>query len=464
MLALPLITLIYDHSFWKKMYVNWKNNKWNYNAIRYFWIPCLFLFLAGLNKLFNGHELRSLRDLYSSFMLLPFLLITARGIFSIRVFKVAVIFVIIECFVGILEYYFKTRSFFVPLNNESMIFNDISIYGTRVFGFATNSPIFGLRCLIALFILEFIPWKRYLKWIFKVILFLGVIVSFNRSVVICCLVFYSLQFVQLAWNQRHSLRQLVRNKYFYDSLVTFILLALVFGSDFMMKGMNRDGVKREELLVQLNTTEKEKKFFDGNSENGLNTEYSNDSSSVQSNNDVSVENRSDTSSSLKQINAQKNSLSILHYPQLKEIYELDSLGAFTRNFLALTESIQSSGRKLIWLNYIQFIEKNPLVGNGSEKLYFTALNPRNNELELMHAHNSFLELFATNGLLLGLMYLLMIGMWWQKKNSPFIITILIYSMMQYGIFWGMSFIDVIFVFLIISNYNNVNFGSKPSRS
>lgn len=448
-LALPIITLLYDQTFWKRTFSDWKEQKWSSSALRYFWLPCLFVLLALLNKLTNGHELRSLRDFYASFMLLPLLMIAARGIFSKRVIKLVVLFVLIETLIGLLEYGYHVRSFFVPLDQESMIVKGTSIYNTRVFGLGSNSPIFGLRCLVALFFLEATDWKRYWKWLLKVILILGVIVSFNRSVVICCIVFYLLQFGQLVWKERRAFKQLVRNRLVHDSLATFLLLILVFGSDFMMEGMNRDGVAREDLLVQIPTP----------------VPSSTPAPAPKPAENPVVEchvKRNKNKSATVQIRDTHE----LNYnnPKLKEVYELDSLGGITRNFLQLTESIQSSGRKLIWLNYIQFIEKNPLTGNGSEKLYFTAVDEESKKIELIHAHNSFLELLGTNGLFLGLMYLVMIVLWWKKKNFPILAAIIIYSLMQYGIFWGMSFLDVIFVFLVISDVNIIDFGGKSSRT
>jgi hypothetical protein len=446
-LALPFITLLYDRSTWKKIVSDWKMRKWSASAFKYLWIPCLFILLSGLNKLVNGNELRSLKDFYSSFMLLPLVLISARGIFSQRVMKLVVGFVLLETLIGILEYQLQVRSFFVPLDRKSMIFDESSVYGTRVFGLGSNSPIFGLRCLVALFLLEATDWKRYWKWIFKVVLLLGIIVSFNRSVVICCIVFYLLQLGQLVWKERRAFRQLVRNRLVHDSLATFLLFVLVFGSDFMMKGMNRDGVAREDLLVQTPVPVPAPVPTPKPSENLA------EEDSVEGNKSEPAAVRIRDTHELNH-----------NYPKLKEVYELDSLGGITCSFLQLTESIQSSGRKLIWLNYIQFIEKNPLTGNGSEKLYFTAINQENQKVELIHAHNSFLELIGTNGILLGVMYLFMIILWWRGKNFPILATIVIYSLMQYGIFWGMSFLDVIFVFLVISDVNIIDFGSKSSRT
>lgn len=435
-LALPFITLLYDRTIWKEIFSDWKKQKWSAEAIKYLWLPLLFVALSFLNKIMNGHELKSLRDLYSSFMLLPLVLISARGIFSQRVLKLVVIFVAIESLIGLLEYLFHVRSFFVPLDRRSMLFNETSIYHTRVFGLASNSPVFGLRCLVALFLLEATDWKRYVKWIFKVVLILGIIVSFNRSVVICSIIFYFLQLGQLIWRDRRGFRQLIGNRLIHDFLATFLLLVLIFGSDFMLKGMNRKGVPREELLLEIETVKQHSTTGSG---------------------------LADLSGQQEGNSSQETSFSG-NYPPLKEIYELDSLGGFTRNFLHVTESIHSSGRKLIWLNYLQFIEKHPLTGNGSEKLYFTVKNEENQQMELIHAHNSFLELIGTNGLLLGLMYLVMIVLWWRGKNFPILLTIIVYSLMQYGIFWGMSFLDVIFVFLVISGINIIDFGGKSSRT
>jgi hypothetical protein len=50
--------------------------------------------------------------------------------------------------------------------------------------------------------------------------------------------------------------------------------------------------------------------------------------------------------------------------------------------------------------------------------------------------------------------------WWNFKNLPFILTILIYSLLQYGVFWAFSLMDVVLLSAIVMTTNNDENGGK----
>ena len=104
--------------------------------------------------------------------------------------------------------------------------------------------------------------------------------------------------------------------------------------------------------------------------------------------------------------------------------------------------IELSGRENIWQDYIGFILENPTFGNGSFKLMFGKY----------HAHNSFIQLIATNGLLIAGLYFLQIAMNLRMSNLIYVFTILLYSVTQYGIFWGISITDIIMYVLLFNKH------------
>lgn len=107
--------------------------------------------------------------------------------------------------------------------------------------------------------------------------------------------------------------------------------------------------------------------------------------------------------------------------------------------------IDLSGRDLIFPYYIQFITDNTLFGNFGHKLWFSYSSAK-----VYHAHNSYLQTLASLGLLpciLLVVYILRS----IKKNFGilfFIFPIMIYSLFQFGVFWGVSFLDIIFFYLL----------------
>ena len=103
-----------------------------------------------------------------------------------------------------------------------------------------------------------------------------------------------------------------------------------------------------------------------------------------------------------------------------------------------TGFIELSGRDRIWKHYINFIGDNTLLGNHSLKYYFGPY----------HGHNSFIQLMATHGLIIAALYIYLILRNVRGKNAILIMATLSYCFFQYGIFWGISLMDVFFFFLL----------------
>jgi len=114
----------------------------------------------------------------------------------------------------------------------------------------------------------------------------------------------------------------------------------------------------------------------------------------------------------------------------------------------LSESMNAlSERDLIYKYFWDFIVDNPWLGNNSFKLLYTTLDGR-----ILHAHNSYLQLFATNGILIGLLFMYFIIKHINKNNYIYVLPIIISGLLQYSIFWGTSFQDLIFYVFLFSSY------------
>lgn len=110
------------------------------------------------------------------------------------------------------------------------------------------------------------------------------------------------------------------------------------------------------------------------------------------------------------------------------------------------EGIELSGREDIWQFYTNFIRQNLFWGNGSFKL----LEP----IEGNHAHNSYLQLVANNGLFLALLFLFPLIFILKKKDYIYVLPFLLVSTAQYGLFWGFSYLDVVFALFLFNNRCN----------
>jgi O-antigen ligase len=125
------------------------------------------------------------------------------------------------------------------------------------------------------------------------------------------------------------------------------------------------------------------------------------------------------------------------------------------------DGVDLSFRDIIWQNCLDFIMAHPWFGNGSSRYYVFISDYGKWE----HAHNSFLHLFSANGILIGSLTCLWLASNVNRVNIKFVTPILIFSAGQYGIFWGISFLDVLFLFLILSNWETLGLalsGTKPT--
>jgi hypothetical protein len=102
-------------------------------------------------------------------------------------------------------------------------------------------------------------------------------------------------------------------------------------------------------------------------------------------------------------------------------------------------------RENIWGEYFYFIKENLFFGNNSYKylIKYKGL--------VFHAHNSFIQTLATNGIIIFLLYLLILTININRKNFIYIFPILLFAIPQYTIFWGISLEDITFFSLLFNN-------------
>ena len=389
---------------------------------RYIILPGVFLFLALLNKIFNGIRFTQPSDLYASFYFLPFLLFTSFCVFSERTSRVLIFLICLEIFVACFEYYAGVRSFFLGVGEDVNIETRYSFYTTHVFGFGTNSSIFSQRCLIGFFLLQSLRTGKQLRVVIYFILSAGILLSFNRTVISAFFVFMVLYLIQLLW-RRFYLKIHALDSHLKAFLWLTSLWIVICSSSYFRVSFSREG---EELFVAQ-------------------AKIPEDYESGQCSED------------------EKTALSELRttsYINLIPRNELDTSNFYVRLFSSEFNGVKLSGRERIWLNYLLFIDSHKLFGNGSDKLMIRRCNSETHQWQYVHAHCSYLMLFATHGIILGVIFLVMYLVWWNFKNLPFILTILIYSLMQYGVFWAFSLMDVVLLSAIVMTTNNDENGGK----
>jgi len=108
--------------------------------------------------------------------------------------------------------------------------------------------------------------------------------------------------------------------------------------------------------------------------------------------------------------------------------------------------VEMAGRRELWGKAIDFIFENPINGNHSQRFLV------NNK----HVHNSFLEYLSTHGLILLIVMFAFIMFNLHGFNIVFCGGVMLYSLGQFGIFWDISFLDIIFISILLFNTRVTN--------
>ena len=115
-----------------------------------------------------------------------------------------------------------------------------------------------------------------------------------------------------------------------------------------------------------------------------------------------------------------------------------------------TGTVELTGREYLWKDFGEFIFEHLVYGNNSVKLW----------LDGYHAHNSYIEVIATNGVFIALLYFILVYRNIKSSNWFFVLPILIFGLTQYGFFWGISLMDILF-WVILFTVPNKLMESQP---
>jgi len=402
-LLFPIGLVVFKYSRLKEAFLVSISNKRN----QFIFISiAIFIGLCYLNKIINGHEIRSLKDYYSSFLLFPILLFSAWAVDLKQISKYFLYFICIEIIFGFFEFNSGVRSFFVenlaPINNNSDF-----LYDHRTNGLSISSSIFSVKILIGLISIEFLKIRKDIGVLIRSVLIIGVILTFNRALIVAILIFWSILFIRnVFWLKARTFSKVLLGS---QNFLIFGIFFSIFASHSLWTEMNKQHQEKNKLKIKFKT-ESTLSFSDFKEDN-----------------------------------------STIHYPKIKEQHELDTSFFLNKYLSKSTEGINTSGRTLIWINFIQYWNENKWFGFGSDKLMFKTVDQDKKKIKLIHAHNSYLEILASHGIILTLLFFSLLFVIWNKKNIVFILPICVYSLFQYGIFWGFSILDFFFISLLITN-------------
>jgi len=111
-----------------------------------------------------------------------------------------------------------------------------------------------------------------------------------------------------------------------------------------------------------------------------------------------------------------------------------------------------SGRDFIFHEFFIILNQRPLFGNAAQKVWLQINDG------LYHAHSSYLEFLVSNGIFISLLFFWGYYLLVLRGQLLAALPLLIYSVFQYGLLWGLVFHDVVFFglmfYLLRSRYEN----------
>lgn len=102
------------------------------------------------------------------------------------------------------------------------------------------------------------------------------------------------------------------------------------------------------------------------------------------------------------------------------------------------DKIDMSGRNEIWNAFLNFTADHLWWGNMGKKYM----------IQNFHAHNAYIEFLSSFGIILTTLLLVFVGSYINLNNYVFIVSLMFLAIGQYLIFWGISFFDIIFYYLL----------------
>lgn len=369
------------------------------------WLIIIIVLASLVNKFVNGDEILCLRDYYSSFYLFPLLILVSKYFGKTEIFKFLIILTAIEIGVGCIEYLTASRSFLLDIGELNPITDKSLLYNSRCYGLSMSSSIFAYKVLVGALLLEFTRFNKALSWLLRIMILIGVLLSFSRAVVVVLVLFWTCR-VLYGLFKGYKNRAVFRTVPFQFNVLMVVLIVVLNSG----------------LRNQLSRGEHQAETVFGE--------------------ETAIKKLEPTSCA---------ELHAIEYEQGKADPKLQGWG---EKLMMRTEGVQTSGRKLIWVNYLNFIEDNLMFGKGSDKVMLRSWQNDIKHYKLIHAHNSFLMLLAANGLLITILYLLFYLFNFKSRNFLAILSIILYSMLNYGIFWGFSYMDAIFIILLTLKFKD----------
>ena len=284
--------------------IAFKKNPFARRYLKSFWLIALIFLVSLVNKVINGVDILCLRDYYASFYLFPLLILVSKFFGNPKLFKFLVLITLLEVIVGVFEYFTGYRSLFLGSGDYNEIVDRSLLYNSRCFGLSANSSIFGYKILIAFILMEYVRVKHLFSWVFRLLLLVGALISFSRTVVIILIVFFIGRAINGIFLGMKDHR-VFRTPTFQFSLIMLLYVTLFNGQ--VRHQLSRGGHEAESVYQ---------------------------------------------STSPVRTSAEPTTCAEVHAIDIVPGETNVQLQGWGEKLMSRAENVQSSGRKLIWINYI----------------------------------------------------------------------------------------------------------------
>lgn len=354
----------------------------------------VFAFLIFILRVIDLPNWDSIKDVYSFAYLFPFTYLVARlvKLNEVKVIKYILMLIAVEALVACFEYIYGISTFFTGIKLFREFENYKTLYYTRVFGLSTNSSGLSLKLFLGLVLLNKSNFKTWVNLSLEFLFLISSVLVFGRIVLLVIPIYYVIK---------------ICTQFYFKNLKKEVFIPLL--AYLLFFGVN------------INWTQNQ---F---------TRYNMKVAKVDSHEPIMIENTDNNDGYNINNNSNEAELILVNDKDLTEMVGVNN--------------INMAGRNKIWNHYFDFSKSNWFLGNYGKKYVMNAKT---------HAHNSYLEILASFGVVLSCLLMLIFVSKIKLKNLYLIIPVLIIAMGQYFIFWGISFFDIIFYYLIFFNGRKLN--------
>ena len=199
----------------------------------------LLVLVSLLNSAFNYQKIDEISQIVPYYVFIPATYFIAKVV-KPKQWNWFIILVCIEVSVAIFQYAIGIQTFFPEDLHISKSYNSDLLYYRRPNGLSVSSSVLGGKIFVSFLLTAYLKYKRKTKILIQAILFVGIALTFNRTVFAALLFFYGFRFIYNSIDTKFKpSRMFVGSVFLFIGLAAISYIAVMY-SDTIYQQLTRN--------------------------------------------------------------------------------------------------------------------------------------------------------------------------------------------------------------------------------